>query len=125
MMIHTDIPLKKAEESIDQYEWGIVYQMSELLFDRTEKLKRQIMWEECLEARFFNETSELHFFGNPGHLQAVCISDDGTGQNEEIRSCLLADQFIKLGNILKIKEYYDFDTDGQLYITAVRPMKVE
>lgn len=114
-----------AIKTIDTYDWAIVYQASEMLFDHVDEIKQKINWNECLEARFFNETSQLHVFGELGDLKAVCMMDDGKSAQEIDRKYVLANQFRDKGKYIKIKEYYDFDEDGQLCMKAIRPVKVE
>lgn len=125
MMNYKKMTFEDAIKTIDTYDWAIVYQASEMLFDHVDEIKQKINWNECLEARFFNETSQLHVFGELGDLKAVCMMDDGKSAQEIDRKYVLANQFRDKGEYIKIKEYYDFDEDGQLCMKAIRPVKVE
>mgnify|MGYP000749638685 CR=1 FL=1 len=125
MMNYKKMTFEDAIKTIDTYDWAIVYQASEMLFDHVDEIKQKINWNECLEARFFNETSQLHVFGELGDLKAVCMMDDGKSAQEIDRKYVLANQFRDKGKYIKIKEYYDFDEDGQLCMKAIRPVKVE
>lgn len=120
-----ELSFEDAIKTINTYDWAIVYQTSEMLFDHVDEIAKKINWDECLGARFFNESAQLHIFGDLGSLKAVCMMDDGTNKQEIDRKFELANQFRDKGKYIIVKEYYDFDEDGQLCMKVIRPVKVE
>src|SRR5699024_11548656 len=69
------IPIEEKKQQIDQYRCELVYQLEKILLGEVEKIRSEIVWEECLEARFFSEEKELHIFDYNGKYRAVCIED--------------------------------------------------
>ena len=55
------LEFSKACEKISEYQYALLYMISEVILNKTELLG-EINWEECTEARFFSEDKELHFF---------------------------------------------------------------
>ena len=120
------IPIEEAKQQIDQYRFGLVYQLEKILLGEVEKIRSEIVWEECLEARFFSEEKELHIFDYNGKYIAVCIEDQ-----EGSRESILEGKLIKLSNqfhkqsgfdAYKVKKYIHYDEDGQAVIELTRLM---
>ena len=77
-------------------------------------------WEECLEARFFSERAELHLFERDGDMQAVEIADDGSDKDTFIKKYQLDSKFAAMGRNIYVKEYLDYDEDGQINVSLTR-----
>ena len=77
------LEFSKACEKISEYQYALLYMISEVILNKTELLG-EINWEECTEARFFSEDKELHFFDVDGKKQAVAVSDE---DGKRIRAC--------------------------------------
>lgn len=100
------------------YPFALVYLLSDVRFGPTQSVLEHMPWEECTEARFFDETGELHLFDYNGSKKAVRITD---GEGERIlRSYTLGGRFCKYGNGLDVVEYLEPDIDGQMVTVMTR-----
>ena len=106
------IPIEEAKQQIDQYRFGLVYQLEKILLGEVEKIKSEIIWEECLEARFFSKEKELHIFDYNGEYRAVCIEDQ-EGSNGSI----LEGKLIKLSNQFHKQSGFDAYKVKNTFIT--------
>ena len=68
---------------------------------------------------FFSEDKELHFFDLDGEMQAVVVSDED-GNDELVKEYELAGKFRNVGNSVFVKEYIDYDEDGQANVVLTR-----
>lgn len=114
----------EAKQEIPDYRYALLYQIGGILLDRVENLP-DINWEECTEARFFSGSGELHFFETEGTMEAVEIKDAGGEEDEIIKAYDLAKKFNSQGKKIYVKEYLDYDEDGQAEVALTRLMRVE
>lgn len=121
--------VEAAKAMIKNFDYALIYLISEVILkkmDKTDKVE-SINWDECEEARFFSENKEIHFFRVNGKLQVVKISDD---PNESKMDCMqkkyeLASKFRNLGKYVLVKEYLEYDEDGQVQVAQTRLMGIE
>ena len=111
------LPIEEAKEKAQSYPYALIYEMSDLAFGRTEELP-PIHWDECLEARFFSKDGELHFFENEDGMKAVLVTDDGDDVLD--RTYRIHQRFQLVGEGVKVREYLDYDKDGQVYVRLTR-----
>jgi hypothetical protein len=77
------IPMESAVEKYREYDYALLYMMSELTLSKVAALG-EIDWKECLEARFFSRTGELHVYRSHDMLKAVlCEETDDRDQAEK------------------------------------------
>lgn len=119
-----EINLKEVYESIHDYKYALIYMISELKLCKTEKLEEEIAWNECLEARFFSEEKELHIFERNGEKKAVKVSDEKSDETIE-KKYSLDNKFKSIGNTICVKEYLDYDEDGQIFVKLTRLEAIE
>ena len=117
------VAYEEAQRRAAEYEYALVYEISELLLGRTDSLP-QIHWEECMEARFFSENRELHLYERNGQMEAVEISDADEEESVVKRYALCA-KFRSAGRFLKVKEYIRYDEDGQACVALTRLCGIE
>lgn len=119
-----DISLEEAKQRAEQYSYGLVYLFDEILLGKTEKIKHQICWEDCMEARFFSEQGELHIFDYNGEKKAVCVEENAEADSNKSvfeKSYPLAGKFQKDGyHTFQVKEYLGCDEDGQVTVLLTR-----
>lgn len=80
-----------------------------------------INWKGCEEVRFFSDTAEIFFFRQDDEWKAVKIRD--TQEKDYItRSYKLARGYASSSGASKVlvREYFDFDEDGQAFVTSTR-----
>lgn len=108
--------LEKAKE----YDHMIAYMMSSLWVGNTREFIHHVLekTDELLEARFFSKHEELHIFLREEQLQAVQVRDE---QADEVlvHSYPLFGKFKHLES-LQVKQYIQYDKDGQAYIALTR-----
>lgn len=115
-MKSTALELDEARAMCLDYPYVLVRELSRIWLGETRKA--EINWDEITQIRFFSERAELRLFRRDGALQAVLLEDDSEGD------CL--DKTFPLahngafGTWLTVREYLDYDEDGQLFVKASR-----
>ncbi|MBE6853764.1 MAG: hypothetical protein E7505_09905 [Ruminococcus sp.] len=108
-----------------KYSFALVYMMSCLLLCRTSELP-ELMYDEILEARFFDEKGEAHICTDDGEIRAYIFSESdieaGYKKDEDI---FINKDFQNRYNKLKTRRYYNFDEDGQKYCVLTRCIGIE
>lgn len=108
------------------YEYALVYMISELRLIPIGKWT-EVDIKECLEARIFGESGELHLFREDDEILASEVRDHSDGEGKEyatidrihsIRSNCRS-EISDRGGII-IREYIDYDTDGQAFVALTR-----
>ena len=113
------VDARKALESIAEYQYALVYMMSGITFCKTTDLGGTD-WDECLEARFFDENKELHLYDEDGGQIAVKVT--GTMDND----CLMKKYelqkryYIEKNKYLCVCEHLGYDDDGQASVVLTR-----
>lgn len=114
---------EEAQVRAADYEYALVYEMGDILLARTDSLP-QIHWDECMEARFFSEDRELHLYERDGQMEAVEVSDADEKEYVEKRYVLGA-SFKGVGRFLRVREYIQYDEDGQACVALTRLCGIE
>ena len=114
---------EEARPHIPDYEYALIYLISEIILTKTDCIS-EINSEECTEARFFSEEKELHFFRRDGQMQAVEVRDKDE-KDEIVKTYDLANKSQAAGKIIKVKQYIDYDKDGQANIALTRLTGIE
>lgn len=121
------IEADKALEDFADYQYALIYMMSEIIFCKTADLDAPD-WGECLEARFFDENKELHIYEEDGKLRAVkidgSVDSDCLTKKYKIRSCYFG-QTEKERKYLCVCEHLDYDEDGQAFVILTRLTGIE
>lgn len=115
--------IQEAYNQITQYEYALIYMISEIRLVCT-KDAETLNWTECIEARFFSDDKELHIFEQDGEKVAVEVYDTGEPQDEIIKEYPLAHKFHYMGKKLYVKEYIEYDEDGQAYVALTRLQEI-
>lgn len=115
------LELQEVKESAERYDHIIAHMISDLKYGPAADV--QIQWDELVELRAFNETEEMHVFGQESdsseELRAVRIFEEKGGGDYLVRSYRMRN-----GKILKVKEYLAADEDGQAVVVYTRPFAV-
>lgn len=114
----------KAVKDIAEYQYALLYMISEIIFRRVEDIG-EINWGECLEARIFDETKELHVYEEDGGQCAVKVT--GTLDTDDclIKKYELQERYFNLGKYLCVCEYLKCDEDGQASVALTRLAGIE
>lgn len=115
---------EEAKKHIQDYEYALLYEISNICLTKVENLA-EIDWEECTEARFFDESGELHLFEMDGSMAAVEVKDSGKAEDEVVKKYDLAKKFQEQGTNVYVKEYLGYDADGQAEVVLTRLLRVE
>ncbi len=108
------IDVNTAKQSIKDYSYALLYMLSEVILAKVEEIG-DIDWSECLEARFFNEKGELRIWRENDKWGASVCADEG----EYIESEYALDgRFSNRWKKLSVRQYIDYDRDGQVYISS-------
>ncbi len=117
------VAMDKARERISQYRYALVYMVSGIVFGNAAEIGK-IEWDECLEARFFDENRELHVYEGDDGLCAVEVrktsDEDCLMKKYELRR-----QYFGEKKRLCVCEHLDYDEDGQTFVALTRLAGIE
>ena len=108
------------------YENALVYMISRMLCGKTEQVADKINWEECTEARFFSEQGELHFFDYEGERKAVRVTEDEKEADCIDKAYGLTGKLkgAAIGQEVVVREYIEYDEDGQAVVGLTRLLTI-
>lgn len=117
------IDIDEVKALIQQYEYALVYEISQMVFDKIESIS-QINWNEIQEAYFFNKNSQIHVYQNGNEMQATIYNE--TEDVKFVDRCYeLAGKFHGIGDSIIEREYLEYDDDGQTYVAYARLVTVK
>jgi len=96
-------------------KYGLIYSYDAVQLSRIEEVT--INSETLIEARFFNEDTEVHVFRRDD-LEAVVFKETEEDKDQTFTENQLLERY---ADQLIIKNYIDYDKDGQAYIRYSRP----
>lgn len=112
--IHADNVL----EMLTEYQYALIYGISGIVFRKAADCNG-VCWDECFEARFFDEDKELHIYEEDGEKRAVKV----TGTVDEdclLKKYELQDHYFGPGKYLCVCEHLEYDEDGQAMVVLTR-----
>lgn len=116
---------EKIAEDIKEYEFALIYGLSEMRLCRIAELSEEgFDMGDCVEARFFSGDKELHYFERNGLFRALEVRD-AYGGEENVTRYSIARRWQRCGKELLVKEYLDYDEDGQAYVAHTRLCGIE
>lgn len=89
--------------------------------EQAEALKTSYEAEGIVEARFFNEMGELHLFVRE---EGICCYEIIDQEGDDIPYLLREYEVKREKKQLIVKQYIDYDEDGQAEVTRMRFMKM-
>lgn len=110
--------LAEAKQQIAQMKYGLIYEISDVIFDCIDGIA-EINWDEMIEGYFFNDKEQIYIYETEEGLQAVCFTEPENAGYVD-KEYELAGKFQTLGKKVKKREYLDFDEDGQIYVAYTR-----
>lgn len=117
------VEMDQALAGISQYRYALVYRTDGIILGNTAEIG-DIEWGECLEARFFDESRELHVYEEDGALCAVEVEkisdDDCLMKKYELRK-----HYFGENKCLCVCEHFDYDEDGQAFVALTRLTGIE
>lgn len=114
------ISLSDVKEKLSAYKYALLYKIESVdLVVLTGADELNDLLKECYEARFFDETGELHLYEQDGELVgiAVCDADD---EDFLLTEYALDNQYLEKGKYLVVKQYLKPDDDGQMNVVLTR-----
>ncbi len=114
------ISLNDAKEQGQLLKWVLVRQLSSVAMG--EVINMPIDWDEVTEVRFFDEEKEIRIFERDGDLCSAVIADSAS----DVENVDFRDRTISLehkgafGREITVREYFDYDEDGQIFVAATR-----
>ncbi len=118
-----NLSVKEAMQEGFKKKFALVHMISEVFLGSCKNLKI-LNEEEILEARYFDESSEIRIFRDDNQLRALEIYDT-TDEDTEIFRYEIDSNFKSAGKILLVKEYYAEDEDGQSFVKLKRLYGIE
>lgn len=118
------VTFEEAKNRIQDYDYALIYEISEMLFDKVEKIS-EIYWDEVQEAYFFNEKSQMHIYLSDDVLEAIVYNETDEDVTFVDRRYELAGKFSNIGREVKERNYLEFDDDGQAFVAYSRLVSVK
>lgn len=118
------VTFEEAKNRIQDYDYALIYEISEMLFDKVEKIS-EIYWDEVQEAYFFNEKSQMHIYLSDEVLEAIVYNETNEDVTFVDRRYELAGKFSNIGREVKERNYLEFDDDGQAFVAYSRLVSVK
>lgn len=116
------IDLAEAKSQVSQMKYGLIYEISDVIFDRMDSIV-EINWAELIEGYFFDDTTQIHIYDTEEGLQAVCFIEPENARYVD-KEYELIRKYQKIGKKVKKREYLEFDEDGQVYVFYTRLIDV-
>ena len=118
------VTFEEAKNRIQDYDYALIYEISEMLFDKVEKIS-EIYWDEVQEAYFFIEKSQMHIYLSDDVLEAIVYTETDEDVTFVDRRYELAGKFSNIGREVKERNYLEFDDDGQAFVAYSRLVSVK
>lgn len=116
------ITIDEMKSQIVQMKYGLIYEISNVIFDRMENIA-DIDWDEFVEGYFFDDKAQIHVYDTEDGLQAVCFAEPSESEFVD-KEYELTGKYQSVGNSIKKREYLNFDEDGQVYVEYTRLVDV-
>ena len=114
--------IDQAKTEIGRFDYALLYMFSEQKLCEVSELE-SVDWEECMEARFFKEDSELHLiFGDEPIAILVEEKEDSSYFD---RTYALAPAYRNVGKRAIVRCYTKPDEDGQQCVCLTRLVGIE
>lgn len=114
MQIQIMEDIEGVKEAAHDYKYALLYYYSDVQLGEAKDLA-PVNWDECLEARFFDGEKELRFFREGDVFSASFVSGDGESIESEFS---LDTRFQTQWNKVKVRQFLEYDADGQAFIAA-------
>ena len=118
------VTFEEAKNRIQDYDYALIYEISEMLFDKVGAIS-EICWDEVQEAYFFNEKSQMHIYLRDDVLEATVYNEIDKDVSFVDRRYELAGKFSTIGRKVKERNYLEFDDDGQAFVAYSRLVSVK
>lgn len=118
------VTFEEAKNKIQDYDYALIYEISEMLFDKVGAIS-EIYWDEVQEAYFFNEKSQMHIYLSDDVLEAIVYNETDEDVTFVDRRYELAGKFSTIGREVKERNYLEFDDDGQAFVAYSRLVSVK
>lgn len=121
-----NLDFQEAIKLLTKYKYCLIYKISEAPILSQMIHISENDWEEIQEAWFFKEEGQLHIYRDEGMLFAAMIDDALLPDAHTLeKTYYLADKFQKKGKKkITVKEYIDFDKEGQCYVAYTRLLRL-
>lgn len=116
------ITIDEMKSQIVQMKYGLIYEISNVIFDHMENIA-DIDWDEFVEGYFFDDKIQIHVYDTEDGLQAVCFAEPSESEFVD-KEYELTGKYRSVGNGIKKREYLNFDEDGQVYVEYTRLVDV-
>lgn len=111
------LTFEDAQKEAKSYPYVLAYMLESVVMGETDKLYETIMSETYTKARFFDSDRELHIFSYNGSIRAVRTQSIPSDEEDCIvKAYKLAKKYGGEEKTLLVKEYLNYDSDGQAYV---------
>lgn len=118
------INIKDALSKINNYEKALVYCISEAnLYDKGNF--SEINMEEVVDARFFSKDGELHIYSDGDELVATEVVDNDKKSSDDVEYVDTEYKLKGKAQSIRVREYFDYDEDGQCNVVRTRILEIK
>lgn len=104
--------LEDAKRIIFNYKYALIYYISDINLLKSDSIS-EIYWDQLVEAYFFDENGQIHFYSDGDELRAAVFNESGDYIEKMVP---LQKKYGELGKYLIVREYLKQDEDGQTYL---------
>lgn len=108
--------------NVSKYSYALLYKFSEVKLCKADKIVTSD-WDECTEARIFDDTEEVHIFPLEEKFYQLSDSAFEFWKDEKFILSNFTGKVID-GKTLVVRKYIALDQDGQAYIKASRLVSI-
>lgn len=121
-MIKTEMISSLSEVNMTDYKYALVYNISDMYFGEAQTCSG-IDEEQVAEAFLFDEDKELHIYRESDELRLVRFMESEHAAYDKI-DCSYELRQKDMGKKLIVREYLDYDEDGQVYVAFKRMIDI-
>ena len=116
------LTIDEVKSQISNMKYALVYEISRVVFDKIDKIAT-INWDVCLEGYFFDDNMQIHVYDTEDGLKAVSFTEPEDAEFID-KEYDLSGKYQSVGKVIKKREYFDYDEDGQVYVAYTRLVDV-
>ena len=111
------------EDLVSSYRYALIYEFSRVLLGDATQVN--VNFDELNEAYLFNKSEQIHIFKVDGVLKGVKATEEISDEHFFDKKYKLDSKFKALGKIIVVREYLEYDEDGQAIVSYTRLLDVE
>lgn len=123
-MVNTVEINQLSEVDLCSYQYAVIYNISDMYVGEARRYET-LQEEQLIEGYFFDQDRELHIYWDEDALKLVEFKESDNGHLEHVDCSFELSKKVDGCDELIVREYLDYDEDGQSYIAFKRMIRME